>query len=414
MTVRQDWHHQVRNAIIIRCQHPLNVADTFLQPGQFGTQHSADRGSRQKALSVMSTAHTATGPDSETDTATETATHLEISAKTSEAASFTTTTSSDFSLQSIAKGHLLGMSPTNSAMAKSLFSSVYCDPKSETSLNSTPQRSVFQSTKAPTSKGLNDVTNRWKSTPLSMSAPLESFLVKETPDSGDKTLKSLGFPAATSSTRLRRTPPLCSCGKRSKRKAVQTPGPNVGRFFFCCPSGKDRCGFFKWEISIETPRSLSRGYCTPRTVALSKSTESFILPPLPQPNFDTPGSHVGTALRTKTLGVQRYAVPKPVVSLQWLVSWFGEHASVLNKIHEKWQEFLQTGRSRTIERKNNITVQFKCSFQLKCSSLHYPVCSALFVWLISKQNFSCCPETSTLWWYTLPKTFNVLPTPKMI
>jgi hypothetical protein len=54
-----------------------------------------------------------------------------------------------------------------------------------------------------------------------------------------------------SSSAMKSTPPLCDCGCRSKRKVVQSPGPNVGRFFFCCGTGnsasKAGCKFFKWE-----------------------------------------------------------------------------------------------------------------------------------------------------------------------
>ena len=55
---------------------------------------------------------------------------------------------------------------------------------------------------------------------------------------------------------MKRTPPLCDCGRRSNRKMVQTPGPNVGRFFYACPLGrkgpqkKSGCGYFKWEQQI--------------------------------------------------------------------------------------------------------------------------------------------------------------------
>ena len=51
------------------------------------------------------------------------------------------------------------------------------------------------------------------------------------------------------------TPPLCSCGRRAKRKSVCTPGPNEGKPFFVCPnsSGSNKrqgCGFFKWEYHL--------------------------------------------------------------------------------------------------------------------------------------------------------------------
>ena len=48
------------------------------------------------------------------------------------------------------------------------------------------------------------------------------------------------------------TPPLCSCGRRAKRKVVGTPGPNEGKPFYVCPNSKcgDRrqgCSYFQWE-----------------------------------------------------------------------------------------------------------------------------------------------------------------------
>lgn len=56
------------------------------------------------------------------------------------------------------------------------------------------------------------------------------------------------------SSGMKGTPPLCKCGKRSKRRMAQTPGPNMGRFFFCCGASgynsagnRNGCGFFKWE-----------------------------------------------------------------------------------------------------------------------------------------------------------------------
>ncbi|XP_078521214.1 ERI1 exoribonuclease 2 [Lissotriton helveticus] len=49
------------------------------------------------------------------------------------------------------------------------------------------------------------------------------------------------------------TPPLCNCGRRSKRLTVSSIGPNQGRAFYSCPIGKrvegkkKGCGYFKWE-----------------------------------------------------------------------------------------------------------------------------------------------------------------------
>lgn len=43
-----------------------------------------------------------------------------------------------------------------------------------------------------------------------------------------------------------RTPPLCGCGCRTKRKHVRNGGPNHGRTFFTCQ--KAGCQFFQWEF----------------------------------------------------------------------------------------------------------------------------------------------------------------------
>ncbi|XP_059123910.1 ERI1 exoribonuclease 2 [Peromyscus eremicus] len=68
------------------------------------------------------------------------------------------------------------------------------------------------------------------------------------------------------------TPPLCKCGRRSKRLIVSNNGPNHGKAFYCCPVGKyqeDRkcCGYFKWEQTLQKERGNSK--------ALSRSSEGL-------------------------------------------------------------------------------------------------------------------------------------------
>ena len=61
------------------------------------------------------------------------------------------------------------------------------------------------------------------------------------------------------------TPPLCHCGRRTRRRAVINPGPNQGRAFFTCSFGHGRttsganadknksksgCKFFRWEVRL--------------------------------------------------------------------------------------------------------------------------------------------------------------------
>lgn len=59
------------------------------------------------------------------------------------------------------------------------------------------------------------------------------------------------------------TPPLCKCGRRSKRLVVSNNGPNHGKAFYCCPVGKfqeDRkcCSYFKWEQTLQKERANSK------------------------------------------------------------------------------------------------------------------------------------------------------------
>ncbi|XP_039696217.1 ERI1 exoribonuclease 2 isoform X3 [Pteropus medius] len=61
----------------------------------------------------------------------------------------------------------------------------------------------------------------------------------------------------------RMTPPLCRCGRRSKRLVVSNNGPNHGKVFYCCPAGKyqehRKCGYFKWEHTLQRERANSTG-----------------------------------------------------------------------------------------------------------------------------------------------------------
>ena len=63
----------------------------------------------------------------------------------------------------------------------------------------------------------------------------------------------------------RTTPPLCYCGRRTRRKSVINPGPNHGRTFYSCSANhghckstlavgqkslKAGCNFFRWEVRL--------------------------------------------------------------------------------------------------------------------------------------------------------------------
>ncbi|GFO00191.1 eri1 exoribonuclease 2-like [Plakobranchus ocellatus] len=68
--------------------------------------------------------------------------------------------------------------------------------------------------------------------------------------------KTPNLAPARSAASMRATPPLCLCGRRSKRRQVQNCGPNMGRLFFTCSisrpgsaeNARSGCGFFQWEL----------------------------------------------------------------------------------------------------------------------------------------------------------------------
>merc|ERR1740129_2725418 len=67
-------------------------------------------------------------------------------------------------------------------------------------------------------------------------------------------------------TGIRKTPPLCGCGRRSKFLVVSKPGPNCGRRFYSCPKTSG-CQFFKWD-SLENNLGQSPAFKPPRQVIM--------------------------------------------------------------------------------------------------------------------------------------------------
>lgn len=77
------------------------------------------------------------------------------------------------------------------------------------------------------------------------------------------------------------TPPLCKCGRRSKRLVVSNNGPNHGKAFYCCPVGKfqeDRkcCSYFKWEQTLRKERANRRALSCSSGLTLSSPETSRI------------------------------------------------------------------------------------------------------------------------------------------
>ncbi|KAH9513031.1 ERI1 exoribonuclease 2 [Bulinus truncatus] len=103
-----------------------------------------------------------------------------------------------------------------------------------------------------------------KFTPKSEKATLLNASNFKTPSDSGKinSVQSAFKTPRTISTNMKRTPPLCSCGRRSKRKLVHNQGPNHGRWFFSCSistfndRAKVGCKFFQWElpcVSLHSP-----------------------------------------------------------------------------------------------------------------------------------------------------------------
>ena len=57
---------------------------------------------------------------------------------------------------------------------------------------------------------------------------------------------------------MRRTSPLCKCGRRARQCTVGSPGPNAGRSFFACPKGrKSGCKYFVWDDASQASSPVS-------------------------------------------------------------------------------------------------------------------------------------------------------------
>lgn len=80
------------------------------------------------------------------------------------------------------------------------------------------------------------------------------------------------------------TPPLCSCGRRSKRQVVSNGGPNQGRGFYCCAVRRwggtggiqKGCEFFKWESAVIKSSSVAAAAAAARSsVSLCQVNPQF-------------------------------------------------------------------------------------------------------------------------------------------
>lgn len=86
------------------------------------------------------------------------------------------------------------------------------------------------------------------------------------------------LPKLTKST-VKITPPLCSCGRRCKRKKVMNPGRNIDRIFYTCPlqsadkTDKKGCKYFKWEEKL-----LKENQARSEKLDFNENTAGTVLP----------------------------------------------------------------------------------------------------------------------------------------
>ncbi len=111
-----------------------------------------------------------------------------------------------------------------------------------------------------------------------------------------------------SSSIMKRTPPMCECGRRATCRMAQSPGPNMGRFFYCCSHGrnsKKKCSYFKWDSGQDCSAAASPVYTMIKEPLRLASVSNSLLQPLQQPNFDTPHCEENGSGGKKTLGVRK-------------------------------------------------------------------------------------------------------------
>lgn len=222
---------------------------------------------------------------------------------------------SNFPGELIAKSHTL---TKNSTLFSSTSSTV--TKGNPTSAVTTPSLKQFGSVnkqKSTVTGSINRLTSFKTPSPISVSSSKQDWsLTTPSPGINNSSLNQ-GF---VMNSAMHRTPPMCECGRRTARKTVQQPGPNVGRLFYCCPvgrggSGTSRkgCGFFKWASSyknatysffgnrsnVSNSSNVSRSPDLFSPLSSDCSSEQLAMSPLIQPSFNTPSSTSDQALKSK-------------------------------------------------------------------------------------------------------------------
>ncbi|XP_042208132.1 ERI1 exoribonuclease 2-like isoform X2 [Homarus americanus] len=127
---------------------------------------------------------------------------------------------------------------------------------------------------------------------INVLADLTNMATKTNTSTGNRSLQSHQklqlshtrfYQDTTPNLRLfKKTPPLCSCGRRAKLLVVSKPGPNQGRNFFSCPQGKNGkatcCKYFKWE---DHPYTKVRSCASKAYTPVTNLNRQFVADSLP-------------------------------------------------------------------------------------------------------------------------------------
>ena len=185
----------------------------------------------------------------------------------------------------------------------------------------TSSTNVFKTPEIPVTHNNSNLCKQGFSTKIPLTGSSLSFSNQNNLSDGrnfSMNTPSNSFSFIGSNSLMKRTPPMCDCGRRAQRKIVQLPGPNQGRIFFCCPNGRKKtvgcfgiksgqagCGYFKWEQPSPSGSTSTRKDATGTTPSWPRA---YSLPPsIPQPNFNTPSSSESASEKhkKKTIGLHR-------------------------------------------------------------------------------------------------------------
>ncbi|CAD5124542.1 DgyrCDS12820 [Dimorphilus gyrociliatus] len=129
-----------------------------------------------------------------------------------------------------------------------------------------------------------------------------------------KTPNSIVLNTSKNKSKMLKTPPMCQCGRRSKRKCVQTPGPNMGRNFYTCSYGRrssgsgEGCSFFSWEGEDKSATNLKSDSTYSYSIR-----EEYMSPEMKRAKMNLSSETVDTNRKEKIIEKNQENVFKPVL-----------------------------------------------------------------------------------------------------